>query len=676
MKKVFNKAMSFIQVGAMVAAISTTGLTAFATDATGTWLKGDFHTHTYLSDGMYTAPEVAAHAKQFGLDWYSACDHGGGTVGTRDQNGVAWATGTAGLVGKAMPRWATIIGIGEDAINKNRESIMQISGFEWNVPSHEHASVGMIGDSAAVKKALAVFDYTYDSTAEAYDYASGLFTGIERGMDGNTEKIVGGGTGTIAAGKAKVLTNNSHNGALAGATFLQNNYPTTSYFIPNHVSRALKFTAADFREFNDVAPDVCFGAELIPGHQAASFRGGYSQMAVKDGVTKKLVNINSSAGNTFSEKLDSYIKTEENKLATGVKSPYTAEIKAAMLKSLETNVPQQRTYGGADYLLAKVGGAYDAVLSEGRQFWIFGNSDFHIDNEKAKVTPGYEADFWPGEYTKTYTYTAGKDYQSILNGMRSGNSFTVLGDLIDSLDYKITSDTASATMGQTLTPVKGKNTVVTIKFKSPEKNNNGDKPAVEHIDLIAGEVTGIPTVKYVDSSKVNITDFTDPKQYLTAEYQKNEVSTTKVLKTFTSKDWKTDKDGYNVITFTLPATDKDMYYRLRGTNNAIGTKNVAANGDPTIDTAATTFVGDNTIPEAYSDLWFYSNPIFVGTTGEYAAANNTATTDAAAATTDSTSGNPKTQDNNNGVALVIALSVVAFTAATVLKKKNKASEVK
>ena len=393
-----------------------------------------------------------------------------------------------------LPRWASISGIGESEINNNRKNILQFSGFEWNVPTHEHASVGIVGDSETVKKQLAIFDYTYDGVAEAKNTTIDWLSSINRALDGKTE-------GT----DSKVLTNNSHGGAIAGATYLQNNFPNTSYFLPNHPSRALNFTAADLKEFNDAAPDVCFGAELLPGHQASAWRGGLGYVTVYDSVAKKNVNIASKSGDTLSAKLDSYVseivksqqdivadsnKTQAEKDAASAKiNSYTdATVKANMLTSLQNNLPKQRTYGGADYMLAKVGGVYDTMLSEGRRFWIFGNSDFHIDSEKAATQPGSEPDFWPGEYSKNYTFVASKDYQSILNGMRSGNSFTVLGDLINELDYKITNNSVSATMGQSITPIKGKETVVTTRTKSPAKNNNNETPSVDHIDLIAGEV--------------------------------------------------------------------------------------------------------------------------------------------------------------------------------------------
>lgn len=627
MRKGFRHALKTAQAIALSAVVLTGA--ALPASAAGTkagqWVAGDFHTHTYLSDGSYTAAEVAAKAKAYGLDWYSAADHGGSSVGTRDKNGNAWTgtekylvnKGTAEAPSYVMPRWASILGIGQDEIDANRKNgILQFTGFEWNVPTHEHASVGIVGGSDQASEALAVFDYMFDGTAEAlipaYEkdsegkpdktkpvtYTDGILaklSGIQRSTEGKSEELDG----------SKKLTNNTHNGALAGAAYLQRNFPTTSYFLPNHPSRQLKYTAADFKEFYDAAPDVVFGAELLPGHQASAFRGGLGYFTYYDTKLKKLVNLSKGDATTLEGMVDAYL--------SGIADPSTVSTKAEILASLNELVPKQRTYGGADYMLAKVGGVWDTLLSEGRRFWAFGNSDFHIDSEKAATKPGSEPDFWPGEYSKNYTYVAEKSYQGILDGMRSGNSFAVLGDLINALDYTVSNNGVSATMGESLTPVKDADTVVTVRFKSPAANNNGDAPKVDHIDLIAGEVKGEPAVKFVDSSKTSISNFEDPKQYLTEEYQNGDVTaTTKVIKTFTKNDWTVDKDGYNVVTFTLPASDKDMYYRLRGTNLAPSTSGETdAAGNPLIDTPVSTLVGTNTTDKAYDDLWFYSNPVFV-----------------------------------------------------------------
>ncbi len=87
------------------------------------------------------------------------------------------------------------------------------------------------------------------------------------------------------------------------------------------------------------------------------------------------------------------------------------------------------------------------------------------------------------------------------------------------------------------------------------------------------------------------------------------------MKRFTSQDWKTDRDGFNVITYTVLA-DKDQYFRLRGTNLGINVPGETSNGEPLIDPATNIADNETRFTEInkrnYQDLWFYSNPIFVG----------------------------------------------------------------
>jgi hypothetical protein len=181
--------------------------------------------------------------------------------------------------------------------------------------------------------------------------------------------------------------------------------------------------------------------------------------------------------------------------------------------------------------------------------------------------------------------------------MRSGNTFSVLGDLINYLDFNVRVGSNSATMGQTVSGASNSTTTVTISFKSPEKNNANtdgrtsinDKPVVHHIDLIAGEVTG-----------------------KASDYTVDTVTTTKVIARFTANDWRVDTNGICHITFELPRTDKNMYYRLRGTSIPANTQGLTdSEGNPLVDTPFNSVRGTNIAETAFTDLWFYSNPIFV-----------------------------------------------------------------
>ena len=502
MRLQWKKAAAFAQALLLTAGLASVGSLQAGASSAGTWVAGDFNTRTTLTTGTSTAAQVAAKAKQYGLNWIAAADLGGALA----------------VDGKNVSRGISIIGQGQADIEANRAAgMMELAGFLWNVPGHDGAAVGMVGDDTAVKNTLASFEFNYDS------------------KDDDTSLTLSDNT-TLTYKVSKDANNKSaHAVALLAAKYLEDNSPLTSYILPVHPSRGSAYKAADLKELNDIAPTVFFGAELFPGSQKAATRGGYS-----------------GANET------------------------------------------ETTYGGADIMLAKVGGVWDTLLSEGRRFWAFGNSGYGDDTN----------DFAPGEYVKNYTKVASVTNQGILDGMRSGRSFLVSGDLINKLDYTITSNGATAEMGGTLGTVNGKKTVLTVTFASPAKNNNGDKPAVNHVDLIAGQVSGIPQKYNADTL-----DFVNNTKYLTAAYQNGDASaTTKVVKTFTksSSEWKTNTDGSVTITYTLPATDAGMYYRLRGTNLAPGTANETdASGNPLADSAS------NSASSAYKDLWFYSNPIFV-----------------------------------------------------------------
>ncbi|MBE1446496.1 immunoglobulin-like domain-containing protein [Paenibacillus sp. OAS669] len=327
--------------------------------------------------------------------------------------------------------------------------------------------------------------------------------------------------------------------ARTGLSWIKGNFPKNSYALLNHPSRKTNsggtvYKISDIRDFNNIAPETFFGMEGMPGNQMEPDRGG-----------------------------------------------------------LNLTTPKNRTYGGADYMIAKVGGVWDALLGEGRRFWNFSNSDYHFDiSDDNKYSSGYK----PGEYSKNYTWVNGSDMQAVLEGMRSGKSFSVFGDLINALDYHIDANGTRKEMGEELSVKEGDPLMLTIRFKSPDKNNNGDPVQVDHVDLIAGDVTG----------------YAAPG---TPEYAKDTNDSTQVLQRFTSSDWTQDAEGYNVITYNLGAAGKNQYFRLRGTNLGTDVAGETSNGEPLIDPK--TDIADNATRFAeinkrnYSDLWFYSNPIFV-----------------------------------------------------------------
>lgn len=223
------------------------------------------------------------------------------------------------------------------------------------------------------------------------------------------------------------------------------------------------------------------------------------------------------------------------------------------------------TLGGYDQMTARVGGLWDSLLGEGRKWWITATSDSHLHWTRGG------ADFWPGEYSKTYVHAL-KDYADIMDGLRNGRVWVTTGDLIQSLDVTASAGRQRAAMGETLTLSRRQSTDVEIEivFQQLEgTNGNGDRPRVKRVDLIVGSITG-PTS--------NLDADTNP--------------TTQVVARFGPGDWQR-RGNELVIRHTLTDVPGDLYARVRGTNT------------DEIEPAA------DGLESPWDDLWFYSNPVFV-----------------------------------------------------------------
>lgn len=339
--------------------------------------------------------------------------------------------------------------------------------------------------------------------------------------------------------------NSTASDALQAITWLKTNYPSTSFMQLNHPSRyAAKYTISDIRTFHDMAPDIFFTIEGMVGNQMEPDRGGYT-------------------------------------------SAYT-----------DANLPN-RTYGGTDYLVAKLGGTWDALLGEGRRIWTTANSDSHF-----KTTALYSSGYFPGEYAKNHVFAKSNSVKDILDGLRSGKAFSVFGDLVSALDFSAGGAGLSRDMGGELSVPAGTTVTLNIRFKSPARNNY-EKP------IDSGNFVGVPVVDHLDliSGDVGSRATSGSAAYATATN-----SSTRVLKRFTRADWTLDADGYYRMSYSFTAT-RSQYFRLRGTNLGTDVAGLTVAGEPQPDQKVTT--SDNTTrfndinDRNYASLWFYSNPIFV-----------------------------------------------------------------
>src|SRR5690606_37099950 len=186
-------------------------------------------------------------------------------------------------------------------------------------------------------------------------------------------------------------------------------------------------TPREFRDGNDLAPEIYVGFEGSPGHQAGPLvdraRGGYGD---------------------------------------------------------------HPTYGGYDQLTARVGGLWDSLLGEGRRWWITATSDSHAhwtrggsdfwpgEYSKTYVRARQDyGDIMDGLRNGRIFVTTG----DLVNGLdliaRGGGRAAGMGDSL-ALDRRHRSQVD-----------------LEIRFRQPRHANaNGDRPRVRRVDLIIGEITG------------------------------------------------------------------------------------------------------------------------------------------------------------------------------------------
>ena len=396
------------------------------------------------------------------------------------------------------------------AARRKHPGMIVFQGLEWNIPAAEHGSVILpVTDGEA--RRIAEFEARYDERNQSRE-----------GTPANTEAD-----------------------AVAGVKYLQGLTPKP-VFIAHHPARRGLDSPHELRAWSDAGPDVTRGFEGTPGHQAATLvgkaRGAYG-----------------------------------GKPSAGSFPGYPAE--------------SYRTWGGYDWYVSEVGGVWDSLLGEGRPWYITANSDSHrhfrdrtvvdattlattgaVTPTDRKADEATNSDFHPGEYTKTWVHAAHRAPRAVLEAMRSGNMFTVLGDLVDRCELFAAADGRTAPMGGTLRLDRaGREVTLTLRVRVPPRPNFGGKrPVLHHVDIIAGDVRGRAA---------------DP------DTMKN--PHTRVAVTLAASEARREGE-YLAFSYRFPDVRRSFYARVRGTNTAV----TAPRQD-----------GPGVNP--WDDLWFYSNPVTV-----------------------------------------------------------------
>lgn len=734
---------------------------AVAGKPAGQYMAGDFHNHSTCSDGAVSMQKKVKKSMDrtadtpWGLDWFVQAGHGGtgnrnctlpedaafatpaypvvtSTTGAAQGPTTTWqntnpavqpkgnASGTS--PNQSMWRWQAIQEYQYPlleylAVTRNQPIF---AGVESVVAGHEHTSMavvtGQLPDAAFSKSlpttpgytatgnadALAMWQYCFDrgnsdtSRGNTTTQPGNVNTGIGNNWDCSVPGSLNsaGSDWNLAGAKLNGANgNNGHMKTVEGVRWMAAKHPDTSYYVPAHLERAGPFNAAGnngfnvehLRNFNNAGPGVAFGFESQPGHGASDRRGEYNLRRNSIGG----VRLDSVGGTTF---------------------------------------------GGTGIYAAQVGGVWDALLGEGRNWWFFASSDWHSRGAFSVDDRRSDNDFWPGEYQRNYTMvrnggTPRVSPRMVVDGLRSGNNWTDSGQLIDRLAFVAcasyngvakrsnasvealalaaamnntdTSVAGCATMGEKLKLRAGGEVVVSIvvrdpagksfspySFPNPSLQQVGinqplDMPELHHVDVIRGMVTGFKTPGSADYAGAWPDDWVDrdnPQQLrsLSSVPAAAKNTSAAVIQTFGKSSWNAvaGKPEYKAMTFRLSAVQASQYLRLRGTNmppavpfetdasgnplsdlwtntGSIQAKNSSAvefptnhflrieckttggSNVPANDTLVTTGGIDacpNHLPvvdgkrmvgydvAAWSDLWFYSNPIFIEVAGSTAVA--------------------------------------------------------
>ncbi len=637
-------------LGASTSVVAPTVANA-ATKVPGTYVAGDFHNHTTCSDGAISMQKLVKKstgkdAGTWGLDWFVQAGHGGtgnrnctlaedASLGTPAYPYVSsmgptttWANSIGqaaikgdGGFGAASPtgnmwRWQSIQEFQYPLVEylSALNNVPLFMGLESVVAGHEHTSMSIITgqmpaslDTATLPttagytaqgnaNALAQWSYCFDRGDT--DTSRGNYTGTANGNNWNC--LVTGSLNAadvswnataqklMPASGAGVGTK-GHNKTLEALKWMAEKHANGSYYVPAHLERAGQFdpngnqgfNVEHLRNFNNTAPNVAFGFETQPGHGASANRGEYQVLR-----------------NTFSDgkKYDSVGGT---------------------------------TYGGTGVYGAVIGGVWDALLGEGRNFWFFASSDWHNRGIFGPDDRRSTQDFQPGEYQRNFTMVRkGADKirpQTVVDGLRSGNNFASSGQLIDRLALVACSSyaglgartnaaveslavnaavnntdinaTGCATMGEKLVVRPGADIIVSVVVRDPAGTNNSpysfpnpslaqigvsqplNMPVLDHIDVIRGAVSGYRTPGAADYSgewprNTNWlkTDGSTADLSVVPAAAKN--TTAALLKTFSaasSTPWtpftsSVDGTQFLKMTFRIPAVAASQYVRLRGTN--------------------------------------------------------------------------------------------------------------
>ncbi|MEL6367110.1 MAG: hypothetical protein AAFR91_00435 [Pseudomonadota bacterium] len=632
----------------------------------GQYLSGDFHNHTTCSDGSTSVRTLTRESLTY-LDWFIQVGHSGS--GSRDCrisdflylnrnssfNRGLWVNsiGPEGIKGdlveetmgdgvavQRMWRWQSLQEFQLDDIiearelpgNEDKEAFL---GLEWVVPGHEHSSntisTGQYDAIDPNSAAMAQFEYCFGRNADDTSGGAGQGWTCEISeennnklitlFDGRPEEGIADYNSTLVGG---INTDDSgdHVKSVAAVLWAQENFPGDAVSVQAHIERQGAFIEDDDEGFNvehlrdahTMAPDISFGMETQPGHQPAYDRGTYAARRPSSG----LWTFGGTGCYGAAEAARPGLDFDGNPLDPAEVA--ALGVTTSDLRKVTICRPGIRTM-------------WDAMLSEGRRFWFFASSDWHNRGAFGPLDFESTLDFYPGEYQEHFSYVIDRPErdpaQDIIDSLRSGNSFAVQGQLITSkFKFEACASKRCATMGETLQVRDGQLVTVRLRMVDPDGENNSpykfDNPSLKQIGLDVP--ISEPVLAQVDLIAGAVDEFiepTDPEYYNPLAPE-----TTRIEKSWIGSELGRSRNGSISLTYRFRA-EGDSYIRARGSNIPAGTPNERdMDGNPLPDNLSDNIPCDDAAcpphiagvldadVEAWSDIWFYANPIFIEVTGD------------------------------------------------------------
>lgn len=426
-------------------------------------------------------------------------------------------------------------------------------GFEWDMPGFDHATVALITDGVQVPvDGIRAFEWLYSSLTD-----TALFNKQEEEF----------GPRLNESGKDKEKT-------FEALAWIKAHYPN-SFFSLNHpsakkgTSREIKIE--DIRRLHDLAPEIFFSFEGLPGNQLSGDRGEYP--AVYGGADIMAAKV----GGIWDALL-----AEGRRIFILGNSDFHFKLSSNALYS-SGYWPSEYA---KNYFLAQGENFLDIVssLRQGNAFTVLGNLITALEFSAQVETP---------EKCEKKSVHMGGELQ-----VEAGSSVELIirfkeGQINNYQDIEYKAESA----------IKRKNTGE--EAEQSEKSEQSEKaddfyalkhPKLHHLDLIVGRMTG---------KADDYTSDTNP--------------TAKVLKRFYREHFsEPDAEGFREIKF-ITSLEESCYFRLRGTNLPPGTPGYTdADGNPLKDKELIKSNYKNRRyffnlinKRNYRSLWFYSNPIFI-----------------------------------------------------------------